>query len=90
VTQSSNFKLILLNNQRPKESEEFELIKPEIVIGRDDSADVTIPAQAVSRNHAKLRRVGDGYEIEDMGSSNGTFVNSQKVTGSFLDNLHTV
>lgn len=82
MTQSSNFKLTLLNNQRPKESEEFELIRPEIVIGRDDSADVTIPVQAVSRNHAKLRRVGDGYEIEDMGSSNGTFVNSQKVTGS--------
>ncbi|HKI53650.1 MAG TPA: FHA domain-containing protein, partial [Anaerolineales bacterium] len=81
MTQSSSFKLTLLNNQKPTESEEFKLTLPEIVIGRDDSADITVPSQAVSRKHAKLRREGDGYVIEDMGSSNGTFVNSQKVTG---------
>ncbi|HSG43693.1 MAG TPA: FHA domain-containing protein, partial [Anaerolineales bacterium] len=81
MTQSSSFKLILLNNQKPTESKEFELTSPEIVIGRDDSADVTIPTPAVSRRHAKLSRKGDSYVIEDMGSSNGTYVNSQKVTG---------
>jgi len=81
VTQSSSFKLTLLNNQKPTESQEFELALPEIIIGRDGSADVTVPLQAVSRHHAILTREGDGYVIEDMGSSNGTFVNSQKVAG---------
>lgn len=84
MTQSSSFKLTLLNNQNPKASEDFELTKPEIVIGRDESVDLPIPSQGVSRRHAKLSREGDGYVIEDLGSSNGTFVNSQKVTGRRL------
>ncbi|HEY5731135.1 MAG TPA: FHA domain-containing protein, partial [Anaerolineales bacterium] len=81
MTQPSNFKLTLLNIQSPTSSEDFQLVELEIVIGREDSADLTIPSQAVSRRHAKLTREGDGYVIEDLGSSNGTFVNSQKVTG---------
>jgi len=80
VTQSSSFKLTLLNNQNPTESEDFELTQSEIVVGRDDAADVTIPSSAVSRRHAKLTRQDDGYVIEDLGSSNGTYVNSQKLT----------
>ena len=81
VTQSSSFKLTLLNNQNPTISEEFELVETEIIIGRDDAADLTIPSSAVSRRHAKLTRGSEGYVIEDLGSSNGTFVNSQKLTG---------
>ncbi len=81
MAQSSSFKLTLLNNQKPTASEEFELTKPEIVIGREESTDLPISSQGVSRRHAKLTREGEGYVIEDLGSSNGTFVNSQKVTG---------
>lgn len=80
MTQSSSFKLTILNNQNPTESEDFELTQSEIVVGRDDAADVTIPSSAVSRRHAKLTRENDGYVIEDLGSSNGTYVNSQKLT----------
>ena len=81
MAQSSNFKLTLLNCQSPTSSEEFELATSEVIIGREDAADVTIPTPAVSRRHAKLTREGEGYVIEDLGSSNGTFVNTQKVTG---------
>jgi len=81
VPHSNDFKLTLLNNQNPTASEEFKLTESELVIGREDAADLTIPSQAVSRRHAKLTREGDSYMIEDMGSSNGTFVNSQKLTG---------
>jgi len=82
VAQSNSFKLKLLGSDDKTSSKEFELIESEIVLGRDDSADITIPAQAVSRRHAKLTRKGDAYEIEDLGSSNGTFVNGQKLSGS--------
>jgi len=81
VTQ--NYKLKLLNDNQSV-SKEFELTSDEIVIGREDSADLTIPAQAVSRQHAMLTRKGDAYEIKDLGSSNGTFVNGQKLSGSRL------
>jgi len=81
VAQSDIFKLTILNNQSPTPSQEFELTKSETVIGRDESADLTIPSQAVSRRHARLLREGDGYVLEDLGSSNGTFVNNQKLTG---------
>jgi ABC transport system ATP-binding/permease protein len=81
VTQSNSFKLTLLDSQSATPPEEYELTKPEIIIGRDDSADLTIPSQAVSRRHARLIREGEIHEIEDLGSSNGTFVNGQKISG---------
>ncbi|HSM71418.1 MAG TPA: FHA domain-containing protein [Anaerolineales bacterium] len=84
MTQSSNFKLIILNGQNPTASEEYELVQQEVAIGREDTNDVTISSQGVSRKHAKLTREGDGYLIEDLGSSNGTYVNSQKVTSRRL------
>ncbi len=81
MAQSDIFKLIILKDQSSTPSKEFELTKSETVIGREESADLTIPSQAVSRRHARLLREGDGYVVEDLGSSNGTFVNGQKLTG---------
>jgi phosphoserine phosphatase RsbU/P len=80
VTQSNSFKLTLLSNQTIT-PEVFELTNSEIVIGRDENADLTIASQAVSRRHARLIREGDGYVLEDLGSSNGTFINGQKFSG---------
>ena len=49
-------------------------------IGRDPGNDLVIPDLSVSRNHAELRNLGDGrYEIVDLGSHNGTFVNGRRV-----------
>lgn len=81
MAQLSNFKLVLTNDQSSAPSKEFELIKSEIILGRDDSADIAIPASAVSRRHARLMLEGENYVLEDLGSSNGTFVNGQKLTG---------
>ncbi len=50
-------------------------------IGRDPSNDLVIPDLSVSREHAELRNLGDGrYEIADLASHNGTFVNGQRIT----------
>ena len=52
----------------------------ETVIGRDPTSDCVVDFSAVSRQHAKIRRVGEGYTIEDLGSSNGTFLNERRLS----------
>jgi ABC-type multidrug transport system ATPase subunit/pSer/pThr/pTyr-binding forkhead associated (FHA) protein/ABC-type polysaccharide/polyol phosphate export permease len=57
--------------------------KQVVVIGRDASAvDVVIDRPQVSRRHVELRLLGgDQVEVRDLGSSNGTFVNGQRLRG---------
>ena len=82
MAQSSDFKLTILHTQSSTPSSEFEIKKAEIIIGRDENfADVTISIPEISRRHARLIREGNGYVVEDLGSSNGTFVNGQQVAG---------
>ena len=53
---------------------------PEIVrIGRAPESDIVIPDTSASRNHAELHRDGADLRIVDLGSSNGTYVNGQRV-----------
>ncbi len=54
----------------------------EYVIGRTDDCQLCVVADLVSRKHARLIIAEDGAMIEDLGSSNGTFVNGQQVTDS--------
>ena len=48
-------------------------------IGRDPSADVRLDDELASRHHATIRAEPDGAVIEDLGSSNGTFVNDVEI-----------
>lgn len=62
--------------------QDFPLEDDEIIIGRDlHASDVPIPEKyyLVSRLHARLVRLADGLYIEDMGSTNGTFVDGQAI-----------
>jgi ABC-type multidrug transport system ATPase subunit len=77
VNQSVDFKLIL--EEDTNSPREFELTRPEIIIGRDPNVDLTIPSPAVSRRHARLTRQGEGYLLEDLGSSNGTYLNGERL-----------
>lgn len=52
------------------------------VIGRSVDCDVIIDEPTVSKRHAKLHWVGGNATIEDLGASNGVFVNSVRVKGS--------
>jgi len=60
----------------------YDLEKETILIGREDDADVVIDNPSVSRKHAQIRKEGAGWFVEDLGSSNGTFLHGEKITSA--------
>jgi hypothetical protein len=63
------------------EGKTYELAKDRVVIGRAPDCDVTLASLATSRYHAQLVRGEQGYLLEDLGSSNGTYVNGHRAVG---------
>ena len=55
-----------------------------VVLGRIPPADVVINIEGISRRHARLSRDISGYVIEDLNSSNGTYVNDERIQGTRL------
>lgn len=53
-------------------------------IGRQNDCDICIPAEEISRHHARLRAGTDSVTVEDLGSANGTYVNGRRVTQATL------
>jgi len=63
-------------------SHNWILEKEEMVLGRDDTCDMVIPMRQVSRQHVVFRRIGeDQYEVEDLGSKNGSWLNGNRFEG---------
>jgi hypothetical protein len=58
----------------------YPLEAPEISIGRESTNMIAINDVEVSRKHARMDLRGPSYVIQDLGSTNGTFVNGQRVT----------
>ncbi|MBA3323391.1 MAG: SpoIIE family protein phosphatase [Pyrinomonadaceae bacterium] len=63
-------------------SDTFPLGRLRITIGRSARNDVCIPDPFASRVHAEVRREGDQYFLQDLGSANGTLYNGGRVDGS--------
>lgn len=92
-------------NERPKERVPFLEHFPEegqpphrvfmrtwpFRVGRSEEAEHTIHSRRVSSFHAEITKVGDGFVVRDLGSTNGTFVNGTRVEQHWLkegDLLH--
>lgn len=71
--------VILVMFREDGERRSFSLTKDVTVIGRREDADLRIPLSDVSRKHCRLMKDGDYLIVEDLGSSNGTYVNGQRI-----------
>ena len=77
---SDSFRLIVRRGPQPNQS--YELNKDIVTLGRDITNDIVINDPEVSRHHMRLTRGAGGFTIEDLGSTNGTFINGQRLTGA--------
>ncbi|MBN2503597.1 MAG: FHA domain-containing protein, partial [Anaerolineales bacterium] len=82
MEQETQHKLIV--QEGPSPGEEYVLEKIVTTIGRGPSNDFVVEFNAVSSTHAQITKVGDNYHLEDLGSSNGTFVNDEQISGRYL------
>ncbi len=71
----------LVMRSGPTVEKTFPLDAQEISIGRDATNLITINDAEVSRRHARMELRGAAYVIQDLGSTNGTFVNGTRISG---------
>ncbi|EXJ09116.1 FHA domain-containing protein [Nitrincola nitratireducens] len=64
-----------MSSQSQQQAARIKVSADSLVVGRDPKADISVPHSSVSWHHARLQRRGNAYEIEDLGSTNGTVVN---------------
>ena len=68
-----------IDNGADAKSYELEIGTDEVIVGRSTECHWVISSGAVSRRHARLRRQSGEITLEDLGSSNGTFVNGERL-----------
>lgn len=56
-----------------------EMNKPELVLGRNSDCDISIENFGISRRHARILHIQDEFFLEDLHSTNGTFLNDQPI-----------
>jgi phosphoserine phosphatase RsbU/P len=71
---------LVLTNERG-EQQSFPVQTREFILGRHMDSDLPLNSRDVSRRHARITLEGERHFIEDLGSSNGTYVNSKRVSG---------
>jgi len=76
----------LVVRRGPNPNEVFDLTQDKITIGRSPANEISITDPEISRKHAQLIRQESGYALEDLGSTNGSFVNERRIVG--LTPLH--
>ena len=71
------------------DGERYPLMGAITILGRDDSADIILDDPGISRRHSEMRVTTDGPHfvttIRDLGSTNGTFVNGERITSEHLE-----
>ncbi len=68
---------LLIDRAHPERR--FDIAKRTITIGRAHGCDIVIDHPTVSRQHASIKLEGEQFRLFDLGSSNGTFLDDQRV-----------
>ena len=79
---TGQFQLVMRSGPTP--GTVYPLEGDQITVGRDSSNNIVINDAEVSRRHARLNFQGGKYVIEDLGSTNGSFVNGQRLSGPYV------
>lgn len=77
-------KFTLIVQTGPQEGSVFDLDKDTVILGRDVTNNIILSDPEVSRRHSRLTLSPQGYVLEDLGSTNGTFVNGERLSGPHL------
>ena len=79
MTQETPYQLVV--RKGPAVGQVIPLDLPVMTIGRDPISDVVLNDPEVSRQHVRLTLTEDGYTVQDLGSTNGTFVDGNRISG---------
>ena len=75
----TQFQFVMRSGPTPGRT--FPLEGDQLTIGRESSNGIAINDAEISRKHSRLTFQGGKYVLEDLGSTNGTFVNGQRLAG---------
>jgi hypothetical protein len=75
---------LLVVSRGPNAGSRFLLDADAVTVGRHPDSDIFLDDITVSRRHAEFRRGGGGFEVVDVGSLNGTYVNRERVDRAVL------
>ena len=78
---------MLVVRRGPNAGSRFVLDHDVTALGRHPDSDIFLDDITVSRRHASVRKVEGGYEVADVGSLNGTYVDHQRVDNAPLHHL---
>ena len=75
---------MLVVTRGPNSGSRYALDEDLITAGRHPDSVIFLDDITVSRRHAEVRRVADGYQVTDVGSLNGTYLNRERVESAML------
>jgi len=84
ISQLNPESAMLIIHRGPNRGERFLLDSPDSSIGRSGDNEVVLDDVTVSRKHANIRRAGERFELIDLGSLNGTYVNNNSIARATL------
>jgi len=85
ISQLNPESAMLIIHRGPNRGERFLLNSPETSIGRSGENDILLDDVTVSRKHANIRRASERFELIDLGSLNGTYVNNNSIARATLN-----